>query len=160
MLIRRAEKKDIDAITHLWLEMMEEHESRDGRFDLAPNASEEYARQLLELVENPDIAVFVAEQTGEIMGYILVMVLLNPPYFRIKKYGFVAEISVARMHRRSGAGHELWWRATRWFKRKGIEIVQLNVSPLNTAGRTFWESVGFEDFLNIQWLSLSERLQK
>lgn len=160
MLIRRARLNDIDAVASLWLEMMLEHESRDRRFEMDAQSSGEYSRQLEEMMSNSDIAVFVAEQADEILGYILVMVLMNPPYFRVKRYGFVAELSVARTHRRTGAGGELWARAVRWFKRKEIEVVQLNVSPENTAGMAFWNSVGFEDFLVIKWHHLNEGQQK
>jgi ribosomal protein S18 acetylase RimI-like enzyme len=91
-----------------------------------------------------------------VVGYVLALLLPNPPVFKEQRYGFIAEMVVDPAARRSGTGRQLWERAKRWFKRKEVKSVQLNVSPLNMAGMKFWGSLGFKDFLKIQWCDLDE----
>lgn len=152
--IRRASHDDISTVTTLWRVMMHEHEASDSRFQLGDEPEKAYSQQLSEMLNIPDNALFVADMDGVVVGYVLAMVLPNPPVFAEPRYGFIAELAVDPASRRLGTGHELWERAKRWFRRKGVKNVQLNVSPFNEAGVHFWESLGFRDFLKIQWCDL------
>lgn len=155
MKTRRMRFEDVEAVSLLWLEMMREHETRDAHFAIADGSPEEQFRDyLLEVLEKRDAVVYVAETEGRVVGYVLALIFDNPRLFALKRYGFIGEMSVAGDHRRSGVGRELWARAEGWFRRKGIEVVQLNVSPRNTGGKSFWASLGFEDFLEVKWLDL------
>jgi ribosomal protein S18 acetylase RimI-like enzyme len=154
---RRAQPEDIAAIVPLWLSLMREHEARDPRFRLAGDPAEAYAEGLANVMQNPDAVVYLATLEGAPAGYLIALVLANPSFFEVERYGFIAEMAVAPEHRRSGVGKELWSRAKRWFLRKGVKVAQLNVSPLNEPGLAFWNSVGFRDFLTIQWCNLEER---
>lgn len=156
LLIRRASTSDISSVATLWMVMMREHESRDPRLRLGEDPCKIYADQLGEMMNCPDNALFVAEDDGVITGYVLALLLPNPPVFKEQRYGFIAEMVVDPNSRRKGTGRELWDRAKRWFRRKGVHNVQLNVSPLNKEGVAFWSSLGFRDFLKIQWCDLDE----
>jgi len=152
--LRRARPEDIESVAVLWVEMMREHAERDPRFAFTDDAETAYAEYARGMLENPDTALFLAEEEGRTIGYILALVLDNPPVFCLKRYGFIGEMVVNRAHRRAGVGRMLWERANRWFKRKGVSVVQLNVSGVNREGKAFWKSVGFEDFLEIKWLNM------
>jgi ribosomal protein S18 acetylase RimI-like enzyme len=154
LIIRRATHEDLPVVASLWLEMMQEHQSQDARFRLSPEPDHDYSLQLREMLLNPDNVIYVAEMSDKVIGYVLALVLPNPPTFAVPTYGFIGEMAVTREHRRCGAGKALWERACLWFRRKGVKSVQLNVSPLNKAGLAFWDSVGFKDFLKIQWCDL------
>jgi len=155
MRIRRMMREDIEAVSRLWLAMMREHESRDRHFALASGNPEENFRDYLnEVLEKQDAIVYVAENGGEVIGYILALIFDNPGIFELRQYGFIGEMSVAEEHRRGGVGRQLWERAVGWFRRKGITVIQLNVSPRNETGLAFWDSLGFEDFLRVKWLDL------
>ena len=136
--------------------MMEEHSSRDPRFHLGEAPEESYRQQLGEMLENPENALYVAENDRIVIGYVLALILPNPPGFKEPHYGFIAEMVVDPSLRRSGTGRLLWERARRWFKRKEVTNVQLTVSPYNETGVAFWSSLGFRDFLKIQWCDLNE----
>lgn len=155
--VRRARPEDIAAITPLWLEMMREHESRDPRFGLVESPEEAYQDQLRDMLDCPDVAVFLAENPDRPVGYLMAMVLRNPPFFPSVEYGFVAEMAVAAESRRAGVGRGLWERALAWFERKGVRHVQLNVSRVNSSGMSFWNTMGFREFLTIQWLDLEAK---
>ncbi len=149
--IRRARVSDFDTITMLWKEMMNLHLTHDPRFKLAPNHESAYKEYLLSIYENYDYAIFVAEKEGIVLGYTIGMILNNPPVFDLERYGFIAEMSVAEASQNTGVGKELWIHIRRWFYRRGITVMQLNVSPLNERGYRFWKKMGCTEFLHIMW---------
>lgn len=149
--IRRAKEADFQRITELWIEMMSYHLSFDSRFELAVDHKESYLEYLRSIQENYDYAVFVAEEGDEIIGYTIGMILSNPTVFSLVRYGFIAEMMVSESKQRTGCGEKLWEHARRWFKRRGITVIQLNVSPHNKKGYNFWKKVGCNEFLHIMW---------
>lgn len=151
VVIRRAAKHDLPFVVSLWREMMDHHLAIDPRFELAPGNEAAYLDYLYSIVENYDYAIFMAVHGDDVIGYVIGMILSNPPVFALTRYGFIAEMSVRAEHRRHGAGRLLWEHSRRWFKRRGIEVIQLNVSPRNKGGYQFWKDAGCEEFLHIMW---------
>lgn len=151
---RRAAADDAGAIGHLWRHMMDAHRALDARFALDRRAGEEFAEYLQDILGNYLHAVFVATREEEVVGYTIVAEMENPPLFELKRYGFLCEICVDPRHEGQGIGKALFERATRWFKRRGLTVVQLNVSPGNDKGLRFYGELGFKSFLNILWLDL------
>ena len=140
--------------------MMREHDERDPRFSLSEDALSAYAEYAHGILDNSETAIFVAEVGREPIGYVLALILENPPVFDLKRYGFIGEMIVGKDRRRGGVGRMLWDRTKGWFRRKGVTIVQLNVSVLNAEGKAFWQSVGFGDFLEIKWCDLDDEERK
>lgn len=149
--IRRASKADLDCVTRLWLEMMEYHLTLDPRFELAHDSDEAYREYLNTVFDNYDYAIFVAEADGIVVGYTIGMILTNPAVFSLARYGFIAEMMVTADQQRNGIGNLLWTYVRRWFHRRGIAVIQLNVSPHNQRGYNFWKRVGCTEFLHIMW---------
>ncbi|MFH1738624.1 MAG: GNAT family N-acetyltransferase [bacterium] len=143
--------KDIHRVTELWREMMAYHLSLDRRFELAIGSNEAYEEYLRATMENYDMAVFVAETAEQVVGYTIAMILSNPAVFALDRYGFISEMGVERTCQRGGIGQRMWEHTRRWFKRRGIEVIQLNVSPHNEKGYSFWKKVGCTEFLTIMW---------
>lgn len=158
MTTRRAKPEDTPAIAALWMEMMSEHAERDPRFEISADGEAAYKDYVEGILSNPDVAVYIAESDGRVVGYTIALILENPSVFQLKKYGFIGEMIVTKDFRGSGLGRELWDRAYRWFVRKGIGVAQLNVSVVNTSGKAFWDGLGFRDFLEVKWLDLESDL--
>lgn len=150
-LIRRARKEDFPFITTLWKEMMDYHNSLDTHFELVADSEAAYMEYLYSIMENYDYAIFVAEMENTIVGYTIGMILNNPAVFALERYGFIAEMAVSGDHQHHGIGHTLWIHVRRWFHRRGIKVIQLNVSPRNQKGYSFWKKSGFDEFLHIMW---------
>lgn len=151
LVIRRAKREDFPLVTALWIEMMDYHNSMDERFQLAPASDAAYLEYLYSIADNYDYAIFVAQRGQELLGYTIGMILSNPPVFALDRYGFIAEMSVRSDLRRGGVGKELWTHIRRWFYRRGVRVIQLNVSPRNASGYSFWKKSGCDEFLHILW---------
>jgi len=137
---------------------MEYHLSLDPRFELAIDSKGTYMEYLHSIVANYDYGIFVAEKEKEIIGYTIAMILTNPAVFALDRYGFIAEMAVSQTQQRSGAGKSLWLHAQKWFHRRGISVIQLNVSPRNERGYNFWKKVGCDEFLHIMWHTIPKNL--
>lgn len=151
LIIRRARKEDFPLLIALWREMMDVHYSIDKKFELSLNPDAAYLDYLHSIADNYDYAIFVAQQGNELVGYTIGMILANPAIFALDRYGFIAEMSVAKQHQQKGVGKQLWLHVRRWFHRRGIQVIQLNVAPGNEQGYAFWKKVGFDEFLHILW---------
>ncbi len=157
--IRRIRDGDVRRVTELWKEMMALHLSVDPRFELAIGNEEAYAEYLRSTMENYDAAIFVADVDGEVVGYTIVMILSNPAVFALDRYGFISEMAVSESWQRGGIGGRMWEHARRWLKRRGIRVLQLNVSPRNERGYSFWKKVGCTEFLTIMWHDIPDSLR-
>ncbi len=157
--IRRMREGDIPRVTELWHEMMNHHLAVDPRFELAIGNEEAYAEYLRSTIENYDAAIFVAEMNGTLVGYTIVMILSNPAVFALERYGFISEMAVDGDYQRGGIGKTMWEHARRWLKRRGIRVLQLNVSPRNEKGYAFWKKVGCTEFLTIMWHDIPKSLR-
>lgn len=149
--IRRAAPDDLPKVQKLWMEMMTYHLSLDPRFELAHDSNEAYREYLNTIVDNYDYAIFIADLDGETVGYTIGLILTNPAVFSLSRYGFIAEMMVTESKQRCGIGDHLWTHIRRWFYRRGVSVIQLNVSPRNQRGYNFWKRVGCNEFLHILW---------
>ncbi len=156
--IRRGRNSDLDAVTQLWRSMMEMHCELDNRFEVAVGSDEAYRAYLQTILDSFDYGLFVAELNNEVIGYCIGMILTNPAVFALQRYGFISECMVAEKYQRDGVGHKIWDHVRRWFKRRGMTVIQLNVTPRNKKGYRFWQKVGCTEFLHIMWHDIPERL--
>lgn len=156
--IRRGRDSDLQAVTELWRSMMDMHVSLDPRFEVAVGSDDAYKAYLRTILDTFDYALFVADLEGVAIGYCIGMILNNPAVFALPRYGFISECMVAEPYQRDGIGARLWEHVRRWFKRRGMTVIQLNVTPRNEKGYHFWQKVGCTEFLHIMWYDIPERL--
>jgi ribosomal protein S18 acetylase RimI-like enzyme len=96
----------------------------------------------------------VAEYGERLVGYLIARINESPPMLTPQRYGHVSDICVAPDQRRSGAGRRLFSAARVWFRRKGVDVVQLNVAAANPTAQSFWREMGFQDYMYRMWLDL------
>lgn len=144
-MIRRATGRDIPACVRLWEEMWTLHRGLDARYETTPCAAEVMSAWIDERIEDPRSVVLVAGDPP--VGYVLGMILENPPIVPWQFYGHVSELAVAAAQRRRGAGGKLLAAAHAWFKERGCAYVEAQVSVRNAMSRAFWRKHGYTDFI-------------
>ena len=136
--VRRATPNDAGAL----VELAENVGREEGRWILGtgpwrPVADE---RRYLRTIQGyPDAAVFVAEDTGRIVGRLS---LARDPH---PASGHVADLGlmVAAGYRRRGIGRALLEAAAGWARRHGVSKLELHVFPHNEPAIGLYESFGF-----------------
>lgn len=152
--VRRAKACDLELVLDLWQEMLDVHARLDGRFRHTPDARELFRPTLEQWLAHPNMVVLVAGCGEKIVGYLIARIDENPPMLVPQRHGHVSDICVAPDQRRSGAGRRLFSAARAWFRRKGIDVVQLNVAAANPTAQEFWREMGFQDYVHRMWLDL------
>lgn len=146
-MIRPATLADVDRIGQLWHELASYHHKLDAHLPKpAENGHEIYARQLAGRLGDSHTKLLVAEESGQIVGYVLgVVVDLVPDMFEQAIGGFLADIYVDVNYRRHGLGTQLVNALIDWFKDQDIGYMQWNVSAMNADARAFWQQLGGHD---------------
>jgi len=148
-LIRPVEPRDAAAIARLWQLLTDYHVALDPRLPGATEgAAERYAARLIERRNDPSTLTLVAEVDGEVVGYVLgAIVDLHPDLFERVDAGFIADIFVDPAWRGRGIARELVTTLNRWFARRGVDRVELQVATRNPDGLRFWEAMGGEPLM-------------
>jgi ribosomal protein S18 acetylase RimI-like enzyme len=143
--IRRAERGDVLALGRLGALLMRTHHAFDPLRFLAPGDSPEegYGWFLASQLNQNDVAVFVAERGGEVVGYVYAGV--EPLSWKELRdeAGFIHDIAVDEPARRSGIAGRLLDAAIAWLGEQGVPRVVLWTADLNAGAQNLFAARGF-----------------
>ncbi len=143
-MIRPAVASDAVAIGKLWEKLVAYHRTLD--MDMPRSTAQGaslYARSLSDRLDDSHTRVFVAEEDGRIVGYVLgVVVDLLPEMFEQEAGGFLADIFVEDAWRGRGIGTALVDMLVDWFRQKGLRHYEWHVAANNPTALAFWQKVG------------------
>ncbi len=124
---------------------MHAHYEFDPQRFLAPgnDAEEGYAWFLGTQLGKRDVAVFVAERDGKVLGYVYAAV--EPLSWKDLRAecGFIHDIVVDERGRRSGLATALVERAIEWLRERGMPRVVLGTADPNHAAQRLFTTLGF-----------------
>ena len=145
-MIRLARQEDAESIGKLWSEMVAFHAQFDPvTFRAAENGAALYARSIHERLSDAQARILVAEQDGEIVGYVSGMIAdITTEMFVPLRCGLLADIYVSEAFRDQGLGRALVERLVLWFRSQDVAHFEWHVSAKNTAALEFWKSFGGE----------------
>ena len=127
--------------------MVDQFVSANKALTFRPDYRDAFSDSARKVLEETDAVIFVAEEKGELIGLIAGRIIDNGPIIIPEKIGYVGTTVVLSKYRRKGIAKALWERLKEWFVSKGIEEAQLYVVPDNDEAGGFWESRGFNIFL-------------
>jgi ribosomal protein S18 acetylase RimI-like enzyme len=147
LTIRRAERRDLPSLGRLGAMLMRTHYAFDPqRFLPAGDSAESgYAWFLGNVAESPDGCVFVADDEGEITGYIYVA--LEPLSWKELRgpAGFIHDVAVAEEARGAGIAKQLLAAGIDWLRERGAPRVILWTAAPNEAAQRLFRGLGFRD---------------
>lgn len=143
--IRRAVQADAAALGRLGGMLLRTHYDFDRQRFMAPGRDPEagYASFLRWQLREEDSVVFVAEQDGEIVGYVYAG--LEPQSWKELREaaGFIHDVIVDANSRRTGIAAALIEAAAAWLKEQGAPRVLLWTAAPNDAAQRLFERLGF-----------------
>ena len=145
MLVRPATRHDLPALGRLGALLMRVHHDFDQRRFLAPGADPEggYAWFLGTQLDDPNCVVLVAEDEGQVIGY--VYAAIEPLSWKELRgeSGFVHDLVVAPDARRAGAGTQLLEAAIDWLRTRRMPRVVLWTAERNPGAQRLFERSQF-----------------
>ena len=144
--IRPAELLDLPAIITLWRVLQEINASYDPRLTLNADAEAWFLGYLRDNLGNPNMAIYVADDGGSVVGYTFGQIMQRPT-LQSGDCGYIADVCIKDGWRRQGMGRQLHSRLKSWFLAHGITAIEVQVVRANPASQTFWRKMGYNDFL-------------
>jgi ribosomal protein S18 acetylase RimI-like enzyme len=143
--IRPATESDAPALGRLGGLLLRMHYEFDRQRFIAPGGDPEagYASFLRWQLGQDDAVVLVAEQEGEVVGY--VYAALEPQSWKELREacGFLHDLVVEARGRRIGIATALVEGAAAWLKERGAPRVILGTAAQNEAAQRLFERLGF-----------------
>lgn len=149
-MIRTANAHDVDAIGELWLQLLAYHRQIDPENmpEPAPDGARRYAVRVGDSLDDTHTRVFVAEDDGRVVGYVMgVIVDMVPETFIAARSGFLADIYVLSDYRGQGVGRALVEAFRGWLQGRGVTHYEWFVAEKNAEARAFWQKVGGIDVM-------------
>ena len=143
--IRRATDADVPALGRLGASLLRLHYGYDPQRFMAPrdDPEEGYAWFLGSQLRDDEVAIFVAERKGDIVGYVYAG--LEPQSWKELREaaGFIHDVLVDESHRRAGIAVALLDAASGWLRARGVPRVMLWTAERNHAAQRLFEQAGF-----------------
>jgi GNAT superfamily N-acetyltransferase len=149
--VRRAEKTDMASLCLIYHEFHEFHVrgvphrlKSQGDYDDCDFSG--LTASLADIMRSPDAALFVAEQSGELIGLAEVYCMQDDRDNRLivaHRYGCVQSLMVRESSRRQGVGKLLMEAAEQWAKEKGVTEIRLDVWEFGEGPLGFYEKLGY-----------------
>lgn len=143
----------------LWEMLAKHHEQVSEHFRLAWDSKRNWGKYLQKKFSEPSTKLIVAEEDGEIVGFMLCLLSPNAPIFKERKIGVISDVFVLEERRRKGVTRKMLDVAVRWFRKNKVRSVQLGVAHDNMEARAVWRNLGFEPYMLHKRLDL-ERTER
>lgn len=144
-VIRRATGEDAPALGRLGALLLRAHYDFDRQRFMAPGRNPEagYGAFLRSQLRDEDVAVFVAERDGEVVGYVYAG--LEPQSWKELRdaCGFIHDVAVHEHGRRTGMATALIEAAVDWLRSRGAPRVVLWTAERNEAAQRLFDALGF-----------------
>jgi ribosomal protein S18 acetylase RimI-like enzyme len=145
LTIRRATQADLPALGVLGASLLRAHYAFDQQRFMAPQGNPEagYAWFLGTQLKEDDVAVFVAERSGRIVGYVYAG--LEPQSWKELREaaGFIHDVVVSPEAQRQGVAKALIDAACEWFRSIGTPRVVLWTAEKNEVAQRIFARLGF-----------------
>jgi GNAT superfamily N-acetyltransferase len=143
--IRRATTADLPALGELGALLMRTHYRFDSRRFMRPEEDAEagYAWFLGTQLREGDVAVFVAERQGEVIGYVYAGIEPQSWKELREECGFIHDIVVHERGRGTGVASKLIETAVEWLAGRGLPRVMLWTAFPNSDAQRLFERLGF-----------------
>jgi ribosomal protein S18 acetylase RimI-like enzyme len=141
--------RDLDRVTALWTALTAHHAALDPLFRLRPGADSEVRALLGAQLQDPDAAIFVCENGGDLAGFCSVRIDRAPPIYREQERAEITDLGVREAARRRGIGSALVAAAYEWIAGQGVGRVEVRVAARNSEGQAFWRALGFHDLMDV-----------
>jgi ribosomal protein S18 acetylase RimI-like enzyme len=155
--IEEAKRKDINSIVKLQMGLADYHKKIDFKYYKSGRERKEKLRKrLLQRLSKKrrNSKFLVAKIRNQVVGFFIGGIHKSWPYCREKKIGEIYQAYVDRKFRKKGIGKLLFQELLKWFKKRKIKFIEVEVDSRNEIGISAWKKYGFFEFQKKMRLNL------
>lgn len=155
--IREAQPSDYEALCLVLDQGDAYHRRAVPHVFRAPDGPARSRDYILAIIASDDAAFYVAEEEGQIVGAVHILVRETPdiPILAPRRYAVIENIAVDCARRRQGIGRALMERALQWAADRGLTQVELSVWEFNEGAMAFYRELGYTTAVRRMWKDLS-----
>ena len=143
--LRQATKQDYETYCNLLNEINDQHCAALPGIFQKPSGVIFEREYFISLLENDDLAIFLAETEVRPVGFVHVLVREAPNYPLLvpRRFGNIDTLVVSASFRRGGVGKALMRKAEEWAASRGAAAVEVNVYEFNQGAQGFYGRMGY-----------------
>jgi len=148
MNIRKATSEDALLLSDLSRDVQTLHAQNYAEIFKIPQSADFAISFFDELLADPAVSIFIAEENREAIGYIFCKLIERPenPFTFAMRSLLVEHISVRPAARGKGVGTALMKQAEMLAKALAVQRIQLDSWDFNADAHSFFERLGFQRF--------------
>lgn len=149
VLIRKAKLRDVNKLAEMAFVLLDYHSKYDRELYSGPSKKKQiklFKQRLKRKIFDKNGLLLVAELNSEIIGYLMASIQDRTALFKVNKWAHIHDIFVEKNFRGRGIGRKLIKTTKRFFKKKGLKYLELEVHPKNTQAMRNYEKLGFREF--------------
>ncbi len=158
--IREATEGDLDDVVDLWQLLVEHHRAYSEHFKLARDGRRKWSAYLKEKYSEKSTKLIVADEDGELVGFMLCLLSPGRPIFSEKAVGVISDAYVVKHRRMKGVMKEMLTVGLKWFHKNKIKAVEVSVFAANLEARGAWAQLGFKPIMVRKRLMMDEHPAK
>ena len=159
-LIRMATERDIETLIPLYRAFHEFHVAGMPERLRVPEHYDIplFQTTISDFIQRPDVALFVAEQEEDLIGFVEVHIRETPLDNAVVhyRYGHVQSLMVAAQYRNAGLGSTLFRAAKEWAISQSIFQLRLDIWEFDAGPLHFYERLGFHTVKREMTIDISD----
>jgi GNAT superfamily N-acetyltransferase len=144
--IRKLEDEDIDGISELWQEFAKRREEMTDSIILNDDAADYFFGYATGLLHRRDSLTLVAEDGGELVGYLIATKQRKPPIYKHTRVAYLSDAFVKASHRKQGILRSFVEELNEWATREGITAIDVMLFKNNQVAQDIYEAMGFDPY--------------
>jgi GNAT superfamily N-acetyltransferase len=146
VIIRHAVDADYDDLCPLFAGLDAFHRTARPDFFQAADGPPRTREFIAGLIAGPDSAILVAECTGRLLGFAMLLLQTRSglPIIVPRRIAIVENLFVDASLRRGGVGRALLARTRAWAEAKHAAYIEIAVHEFNRDALRFYEALGYE----------------
>ncbi|MES2154077.1 MAG: GNAT family N-acetyltransferase [bacterium] len=144
--IRKLGENDVDGLCKLWAEFARMREGLTHSKILNEDAADYFFAYATGLLQRKDTLTLVAEDEGQLVGYLIANKQRRPPIYRHTKVAYLSDAYVTDSHRGHGILREFMADLQKWCKGEGITAIDVQLFENNKEAQIIYRNLGFHDY--------------
>ncbi len=145
IVIRKPINNDLQGLAELVYRFYAFNEEFDSSWAIAPNARELAKKLAEDMINDPNISVYIADYDNIISGYIKSITIENPLLIH-NKIEVIKELYVKPQMRRTGIASLLIQKISEEISKKGIKYIAVEFPVQNWIATDLYKKLGFRPY--------------